>query len=155
MLLFALGALLLVVSWGRAVSFQETIQQTPTVVNRHSITVRNLSKDGPPPTFTPSPTALPTVTPIPALAPVLTVPGLICSYSWSCGQALRVAYCESKYQNVQNYAGGPYFGIFQLSRRWFGYYGYDFALWAIPEVNVAVAFLVWQDYGWGPWSCKP
>jgi hypothetical protein len=24
-----------------------------------------------------------------------------------------------------------------------------------PEVNVRVAYAIWSDQGWAPWSCKP
>lgn len=124
----------------------------------------HLASDGTP---EPTPTPTPTPTPSPELEkppevvqPVRTaapqprggqydLEELVCSYSWSCETALRVMYCESGGQNVQNYGGGPYVGPFQVGLFHFRA-GED--PWHVPT-NVAVAYRVYLSSGWGAWSC--
>jgi len=68
-----------------------------------------------------------------------------------CGQALRVARCESGYRtNAQN---GQYLGMFQMGvteRRLFGH-GQS----ALDQARAAYRYFVRSGRDWSPWSCKP
>ena len=68
-----------------------------------------------------------------------------------CGQALRVARCESGYSvNAQN---GQYLGLFQMGsneRRLFGH-GES----ALVQAQAAYRYFVRSGRDWSPWSCKP
>ena len=68
-----------------------------------------------------------------------------------CGQALRVARCESGYSvNAQN---GQYLGLFQMGsseRRLFGH-GQS----ALQQARAAYRYFVRSGRDWSPWSCKP
>ena len=68
-----------------------------------------------------------------------------------CGQALRVARCESGYSvNAQN---GQYLGLFQMGtseRRLFGH-GES----ALEQAQAAYRYFVRSGRDWSPWSCKP
>lgn len=77
-------------------------------------------------------------------------------------EALRVAWCESKWRSSAVGDGGNSLGIFQLNKdTWFTYAGEDPAQWADPLVNARVAWAVMgYDRGrgyerWRQWSCKP
>ena len=85
---------------------------------------------------------------------------------WVIPAALSVVNCESGGQNVQNQAGGPYYGIFQI--HWDGipgsYHGDklvalgypdDVSMLFNPLINAQVALMIWQSSGWAPWDCKP
>jgi hypothetical protein len=68
-----------------------------------------------------------------------------------CGEALRVARCESGYSvNAQN---GPYLGLFQMGtteRRLFGH-----GETALEQAQAAYRYFVRSGRDWSPWSCKP
>jgi hypothetical protein len=68
-----------------------------------------------------------------------------------CGEALRVALCESGYSvSAQN---GQYLGLFQMGsseRRLFGH-GED----ALEQAQAAYRYFVRSGRDWSPWSCKP
>lgn len=68
-----------------------------------------------------------------------------------CGQALRVARCESGYSvNAQN---GQYLGLFQMGtseRRLFGH-----GASALEQAQAAYRYFVRSGRDWSPWSCKP
>ena len=68
-----------------------------------------------------------------------------------CGEALRVARCESGYSvNAQN---GQYLGLFQMgttARRLFGH-----GPSAVEQAKAAHRYFVASGHGWAPWSCKP
>lgn len=68
-----------------------------------------------------------------------------------CGQALRVARCESGYSvNAQN---GQYLGLFQMGsseRRIFGH-----GDTALEQAQAAYRYFVRSGRDWSPWSCKP
>jgi hypothetical protein len=142
----------------RAAEPTATVKPLPSLFPaRHSITVRNLARDGTPepePTVREVRTVEPTATPPVETTPIiLPIPDIICSFAWSCPEALAVAWCESTYRPwVTN---GRYLGLYQLDPRHFATYGYDVALWADPWVNAAVAFALHSDAGWQPWECRP
>jgi hypothetical protein len=68
-----------------------------------------------------------------------------------CGQALRVAWCESRHStNAQN---GQYRGLFQMGsseRRLFGH-----GQTAHRQAIAAHRYFVASGRDWSPWSCKP
>jgi len=68
-----------------------------------------------------------------------------------CGQALRVARCESGYSvHAQN---GQYLGLFQMGsseRRLFGH-----GETALEQAQAAYRYFVRSGRDWSPWSCKP
>lgn len=68
-----------------------------------------------------------------------------------CGQALRVARCESRFStNAQN---GQYLGLFQMGsseRRLFGH-----GQTALQQSRAAHRYFVRSGRDWSPWSCKP
>lgn len=105
----------------------------------------------------PTPTATPVVqAPEPTQAVYDGIPGLICSYSWPCAEAVSVAWCESRHQPLATGALGER-GLFQLrpeyhqarADRLFGPGAnlYD------PYINTATAHSLWLELGWQPWSC--
>jgi len=68
-----------------------------------------------------------------------------------CGQALRVARCESGYQTTAQ--NGQYRGMFQMGideRRLFGH-GQS----ALEQARAAYRYFVRSGRDWSPWSCKP
>lgn len=85
---------------------------------------------------------------------LLGTQALICSFGWPCGQALAVAWCESKFDAGAYNAGN--IGLFQVNAVHVGRVpGGDPAALFDPAVNVAVAYAIWADQGWGPWACAP
>ncbi|MCZ7587629.1 MAG: hypothetical protein M5U27_01935 [Gaiella sp.] len=68
-----------------------------------------------------------------------------------CGQALRVARCESGYSvNARN---GQYRGLFQMGsseRQIFGH-----GAGALEQAQAAYRYFVRSGRDWSPWSCKP
>lgn len=117
-------------------------------------------------TPSPTPTPEPIAPPAPpervyAAAAPLDIEAIICApeYQWDCGTALRVAFCESRYH--PDSINGIMLGLYQISdydpasgwQGWWRYFGYDPSRYAEPAYNVALAYLIWQQSGWHPWSC--
>lgn len=84
---------------------------------------------------------------------------VICSVPWPCGDALRVASCESGY----DYYAAPWEnpthrGAFQLSYVHAPKFSVRGWSWdtdgLILERNVAIAFEIWSAQGWQPWACR-
>lgn len=68
-----------------------------------------------------------------------------------CGEALRVARCESGYQTTAQ--NGQYLGMFQMGtseRRLFGH-----GSTALAQAKAAYRYFVRSGRDWSPWSCKP
>ena len=87
-----------------------------------------------------------------AVARIETPQTVICRvFGPYCGQALRVAHCESGFHtDAQN---GQYLGLFQMGtteRRLFGH-----GLSAGEQANAAHRYFVASGRDWSPWSCKP
>ena len=82
---------------------------------------------------------------------------LICAYDWACETALAVARCESGPDYIAGFNGSGHGGTFQLAalHAWrFAERGWDFWTDAlIPERNIAVAYSLYSEQGWAPWSC--
>jgi hypothetical protein len=98
--------------------------------------------------------------PSPTPAPVGAIRDLICSYPWPCSEALAVAWCESNHRPNAVSPDGANIGLFQVNVIHKGRVNATTTeLAAIllldPETNVRVAYAIWADQGWGPWSCKP
>lgn len=87
-----------------------------------------------------------------AAQPVGNVQELICSYSWDCGTALRVAECESGF-NPRAVGGASERGIFQVHPVHAASLGSRWDLMFDPAENVRFAFELWSSQGWRPWSC--
>lgn len=127
------------------------------------ITIHALARDGvrepEPPSFN---EAIPYSTDVPYEPPSApTIPEILCSFDWPCAEATAVAYgptanCPHGESTGNPYArNGQYLGLYQLASHWFSYYGYDVNDWADPWTNAAVAFALYEDSGWQPWSCAP
>jgi len=85
---------------------------------------------------------------------------LICALDWPCAGALAVARCESG----PDYYAAPWEnpghrGAFQLGsvHAWrFTAHGWNWEMdGLVLERNVAVAYEIWVEQGWRPWSCRP
>ena len=101
----------------------------------------------------------PTVAPIPTGADIRAI---LCAFSWPCDQALRVAQCESSLQ--PGAIGNGSIGVMQIQVYWHvdkvgRVVGRSVGeaeatqLLLDPVVNVAVAYSIWAEQGWRPWSC--
>ena len=100
-----------------------------------------------------------------AEAPVLSeLEALICApqWEWNCGEAKRVAMCESSMRpgavSPPNRNGTVDRGLFQVNTVWRESFGE--ALWSRilePEVNVAMAHHIWVvgKRSWMYWTCQP
>lgn len=62
--------------------------------------------------------------------------------------AMRVAYCESRYQPWAVEASGSHYGVFQLDPSLHG------SVPADVDGQVRQAAALWAKAGWSPWSCK-
>jgi hypothetical protein len=68
-----------------------------------------------------------------------------------CGQALRVARCESGLRTTAE--NGQYLGLFQMGtteRRLFGH-----GPTALAQARAAYRYFLRSGRDWSPWSCKP
>ena len=68
-----------------------------------------------------------------------------------CGEALRVARCESGYRTTAQ--NGQYLGMFQMGtseRRLFGH-----GPTPLAQARAAYRYFVRSGRDWSPWSCKP
>lgn len=69
-----------------------------------------------------------------------------------CSQALRVAWCESRYDVWAT--NGQYWGLFQMGSSERAKYGHAWNAWA--ESRAAYRYFKDTHYTWGPWQeCKP
>jgi len=68
-----------------------------------------------------------------------------------CGEALRVAWCESRFDTEAR--NGQYRGIFQMGswerRRW------GHGRTALAQARAAHRYFVVTGKDWSPWECKP
>lgn len=83
---------------------------------------------------------------------------MICSYSWPCAEALNVARCESGFSPTagQSHASK---GLFQINMTYhsgrFHRRGWSDADVYDAAKNTAIAFEIWSEQKWRPWSCRP
>lgn len=103
--------------------------------------------------------AAPRVAPTPVVAaPSHDLRGLrdlICSKPWPCEQAIRVATCESTLRPRAISPDGANWGLFQINRVHAGRVGGNLSALLDAATNVQVAFAIWSEQGWMPWSCRP
>lgn len=148
-------------------NFGKGVMESPNSEGKglYIIPVHNLASDGEPVWPTPTPTPAPTATPVPVIADGGSVVDIISGYPWPVDQALRIAWCESRYDpdayNPQAvWVGGQEnhaTGVFQLlwplhSHRFSGASPYS------AEANVRAAYGLWLERGWQPWivgGCSP
>ena len=87
------------------------------------------------------------------------IEAIICSYDWPCEEAKKIAFCESSMRpgiiSKPNTNGTRDHGLFQINdgawKQAF-YNRWDRILEL--EMNVELAYHIWELYGWSPWTCK-
>ena len=89
-----------------------------------------------------------------------SVESLICSYAWDCGEAIQVAQCESNLTpgaiSPVNRNGTRDWGLMQINDgAWKQAFPVRWANVLDPEVNLEMAWHIYQLYGWQPWTCRP
>lgn len=50
---------------------------------------------------------------------------------------------------------GNHYGIFQISYVHAPNFPGFYENWMDPVFNIEVAFAIWSEQGWYPWSCRP
>lgn len=84
---------------------------------------------------------------------------LICTtFGDACHSAVTVARCESTFH--PDAINGPNRGVFQINQvhadQWAAVTGVDYwSSWMDPAINIAFAHWLYEQSGWGPWSCRP
>ena len=91
---------------------------------------------------------------------------IICRYDWPCSEAIRVVYgptppnqqaplgCDNGESGGDERAGEGWsdnIGLFQINL----IHGFTVAQLVDPVFNTQVAYDLWRDQGWQPWSCRP
>lgn len=79
---------------------------------------------------------------------------LICQedYTWDCGKALRVMWCESRGDPLAYNAGN--YGLWQINAVHRRRVGGDLAALFDPAVNTRVAHEIYSEQGFAPWDCR-
>lgn len=76
----------------------------------------------------------------------------ICSvFGVYCSQALRVAWCEGKYDTSAK--NGQYLGTFQMGDHERATYGHGDTV--LAQAQAAYRYFVASGKDWSPWECKP
>ena len=97
------------------------------------------------------------------------VEALICAMDWPCAEALAVVYGPTPPNREAPYGcpngesggnpravGGTSRGLFQINgSAHAARVGGDLDALFDPATNVRVAYAIWLDQGWRPWSCRP
>lgn len=68
-----------------------------------------------------------------------------------CAQALRVAWCESRFDVWAR--NGQYLGLFQMGSYARAHYGHGNDAWA--QSRAAYRYFVASGRDWSPWTCRP
>jgi len=68
-----------------------------------------------------------------------------------CSQALRVAWCESRYQTTAQ--NGQYLGLFQMGSYARARYGHGSD--AYTQARAAYRYFIDAGHSWAPWTCRP
>jgi len=76
---------------------------------------------------------------------------LLGRYPWDADTAEWIMMCESSGYADSVSPDGQNAGLFQINL----IHGYSTEYLLVPENNVAVAYGIYQDQGWGPWACAP
>lgn len=80
----------------------------------------------------------------------LSTPAIICRVFRShCREALRVAWCESRWRIYAR--NGQYLGVFQMGRAERARFGFAWNAWT----QARAARRYYRLAGWQPWTCKP
>lgn len=75
---------------------------------------------------------------------------LICAYAWDCNKAIHIMECESTH-NPRAYAASNY-GLFQVNAIHIDMTpNHSLDDLYVPEINVDIAFRLYQSRGWQPW----
>ena len=77
---------------------------------------------------------------------------VVCSvFGRYCEQALRVSWCESRWQTRAR--NGQYLGLFQMGRPERSQYGDGRDAWS--QSIAAASYFIASGRDWSPWECKP
>lgn len=80
------------------------------------------------------------------------VEDIIRAYDWQDDYAIAVAWCESKFDpSAYNRSSGAS-GIFQILPYWHASRLRPGESWFDAETNVRIAYELWREQGWTPWS---
>jgi hypothetical protein len=87
------------------------------------------------------------------------IEALVCEYAWDCETALAVFWCESRFEAGAISKDGRNVGIAQTNvvHAW-RYEAHGWSFW--PDAldarkNLQVAYELYLEAGWRPWSCRP
>jgi hypothetical protein len=72
-------------------------------------------------------------------------------------QAIAIAQCESNLNPGAISPGGGNWGLFQINtihKPWVESMGYSWNQMLDPYVNTHIAKMLYDQSGWGPWTCK-
>jgi hypothetical protein len=93
--------------------------------------------------------------PAPVAARVGAVPPVVraicATFRGYCGQALRVAWCESRWKVWAR--NGQYLGLFQMGAWERAHYGHGWNAWA--QSRAAFRYFAATGRSWRPWACRP
>jgi len=78
----------------------------------------------------------------------------VCTYGWSCEQALRVMWCESG-GKPWTIGRGVNYGLFQVNQIHARRIPDFWTAWMDAAKNTHWAYALWARQGWKPWACKP
>ena len=78
---------------------------------------------------------------------------VICSFPWPCGEAVRVATCESGLNNGAIGRAGER-SLFQIHPVHFKRFDPN-RLSSDVWYGTNAGYTLWSEQGWRPWSCKP
>jgi len=88
---------------------------------------------------------------LPDVLPPADIAAAIRAYDWDYDEALRVAWCESRWRARTISPTGDY-GVFQVNFRYHGWRVGGVAERLLDvETNVRVAHDIWAEQGWVPW----
>jgi hypothetical protein len=152
-----LGVLGVTFSLGGSVPPQQevAVMFIPTAVNLEGVDAMMRVFLEPTPTPAPAPVVWPDQLSEEQMREVLTLAGWPESVH---GEAIMVAWCESRWSPGAIGDHGASLGLFQVNlRTWFPYAGEDPEMWADPVVNARVALAAYRysDSTWRQWTCKP
>lgn len=77
----------------------------------------------------------------------------LCAYDWHCPTAERIVTCESGWNIHAVSWDGSSYGLFQINAIHFWRWPNAWNEWDNPEVNTRWAWELYQESGWGIWSC--
>ena len=80
---------------------------------------------------------------------------IVCSYSWDCGEAPAVVWCESRFDPSAISPDGSNIGLWQINVIHGARVEYDYRRLLDPHTNTAIAWQLYVERGWQPWACRP